>query len=279
MAVELSITIVKYRADELFSRCLESITRFCKTINYEIIIVDNSPTPVEIKTPVIYYWTGKNTGFAAGQNWAISRAKGRYILMLNSDTELTSGSVQKLIAYAKRSPKVGIVCPKIIFPGGEIDQPVRGPLTFQAALSSFFGFGSDKFKLNNWRPRKPQVVERVAFTAVLIRRAVIKSVGLLDTNFKMYFEDADYCQRIQQSKWIIVYLPQASIIHSGGGSSVANYYYALKQFVRSFNYYYDKHEASRHNLPVNLLFKIGIGLYWVKGVFAKLIDNQKRISY
>lgn len=192
--MEISIIIVNYKTPELTRAAIASIKKYPPKVSYEIIIIDNSKD---------------NVGFARGNNKGIRKAKGKFVLLLNSDTEVKMGSIDKLYEFAKSHPDAGAVAPKLLNPDGSIQASCfKLPTVFKA---------SEKYA-----PKNNQVVDVAVMAAFLITPECLQRVGLLDEKYFMYFEDFDYCRRIKAAGLKVYYLADAEIVHIHGASRGAN---------------------------------------------------------
>jgi hypothetical protein len=213
----------------------------------EVIVIDNASDDGSAKMvrdefpDVRLVENESNRGFPAANNQGIAAAKGRYVLLLNPDTEIVHGALTKLIAFADRHPDVGMVGPQLLNSDGSVQssrrrfptlataflestwiQPcivalraraVVGPLTapLRRVLESYYV--SD-------RPDDiVQDVDWITGAAMLARREAIKEVGLMDEGFFMYSEEPDWCWRFREAGWRVVYLPTAQVVHHVGKSS------------------------------------------------------------
>src|SRR5258708_4283169 len=199
-SVEVSIIIVNYKTPKLTKDCVESIKKSLPKVPYEIIVIDNSID---------------NIGFEKAKNKGIKKAKGRYILLVNSDTIVKKGGRDKLYDFAKIHDDAGVVAPKLLNTDGSIQPSVfRFPTIAKAIEQYFFG---KKNLLDKYIP-ETQTVEVAVMAAFLITPKAIEQVGLLNEKYFMYFEDFDYCRRVAKAGLKIYYLPTAEIIHIHGAS-------------------------------------------------------------
>jgi N-acetylglucosaminyl-diphospho-decaprenol L-rhamnosyltransferase len=169
----------------------------------------------------------QNVGFTIGNNQAIARAGGRYLLLLNPDTELLPGALPSMVAYLDARPEIGVVGPQLLNP----DRTVQSSRRRFPTLSTAF---LESTVLQQWWPnnetlRRYYVLDRtdgetldvdwVVGACLMVRREAIAQVGVLDEGFFMYSEEMDWCYRLKQAGWCVVYLPAAQVIHYGGQSS------------------------------------------------------------
>jgi GT2 family glycosyltransferase len=259
----LSIIVLSFNTKDLLEKTLGSIP---KNSMYEVIVVDNasqdgSAAMVSAKFPhVKLIKLKKNIGFAAGNNVGIKQAKGRYIMLLNSDTEIVADGIELMLDYLNSHPQVGIITPKVLLPDGSIDLAChRGmptpwnAFTYFSKLESLFPqtrlFGGYHQSYQDFN--SIHEVEATAATAMIIKKLVIDKVGLLDEQFFLYAEDLDWCLRVGSAGFSIIYFPRAIVLHhksrSGkktGDSQVrrqsqAHFYDTMKQF-------YQKHYLKRY---------------------------------
>jgi N-acetylglucosaminyl-diphospho-decaprenol L-rhamnosyltransferase len=167
-----------------------------------------------------------NRGYTGGNNDGIAAAAGRYVLILNPDTQVIGDALSTLVTYAEAHPDVGVVAPQLLNPDGSVQPSRRRFPTLTTALfeSTWLqsmaprGVLRDYYMLDRSDDETLQVDWAVG-ACLLVRREVIDQVGPLDEGFFMYSEELDWCRRIKQAGWKIVYLPKAQVIHHMGKSS------------------------------------------------------------
>lgn len=240
MAIDCSIIIVSYNVADLLAACLDSILASDITLDgsdtalphIEIIVVDSASSDhavsmVQENYPqVTLLAQSENVGFTAGNNIGLESAQGRYLFLLNPDTELIRQALSEMIAYLEAHPSVGIVGPHTLNSDGSTQSSRR---RFMSKRLAFFE--------STWlQPYAPQRwlddyyiadaaddavldVDWVQGSALLARRAVYEQIGGLDTGFVMYFEEQDWCKRTKEAGWRVTYLGTAQVTHHGGKSS------------------------------------------------------------
>jgi GT2 family glycosyltransferase len=228
----VSILIVTYNSRAVLSACLASIAAETR-LPYEIIMVDNvsqddTITLVRTHYPQIVLIRNKrNVGFAVAVNQASQMARGGYLLLLNPDTLVHEGAVDRLVAYLDSHPAVGICAPRVLAADGHIR---HNCFAFETPWSMFwFGVGVGPLRrLRDWMLRRnrwditaaaPQVVEAVTGAAMLVRRELFERLGGLDERFFMYCEDGDFCLRARRAGWRTMLVPDAVVTHFGGAST------------------------------------------------------------
>lgn len=223
--IDVSIIIVNFNTKKLVEDCVASIKRNIKKVSYEIIVVDNdSDEKLEKLEKVKFIYNKSNLGFAKANNQGIKLAKGRNILLLNSDTLVSRGSIDKLVEFADQTPDAGVIVPRLYNINGSIQSSCFRFPTVSLALKQYF-FNGGKL-LDKYFPRseKPTLVDVAVMAAFLITPQALKKVGKLDEKYFMYFEDFDYCQRIHKANLKIYYLPSADVVHIHGASGGVNKY-------------------------------------------------------
>lgn len=223
------LSIVNYNTKSLTINCLKSITTKKWNNNFEIWVVDNasidgSREVIKKTFPQINLIENKtNVGFARAHNQVLSNAKGSYFFVVNSDCEIRERVLDDMIRFMEDSPLCGISSCKILGFDGKL-QPNGGDLPVGAALINwlfnleFLGLKSS-FHIND--PTYYINVHEVGWVSgnfMVIRDAVLESVGQFSGDYFMYFEDAELCLRAKKKGFKIMINPKVSIKHLSGGS-------------------------------------------------------------
>ncbi len=295
--VDLSIIIVNWNVCDLLRRCLRSIldTR-CSML--EVIVVDNASTDgsvemVRTEFPGVHLIANAdNRGFPAANNQGIAVARGRYVFLLNPDTEVLDDALATMVAFTDAHPDVGVVGPQLLNPDGGVQSSRR---RFPTLLTAFF----ESTWLRPYPPRSPlqggscpyaprglleryyvldrpddatQDVDWVDGAALMARQEAIQQVGVMDEGFFMYSEELDWCRRFREAGWRVVYLPEARIIHHRGKSSeqvvAAKHIHFQTSKVRYFRKYHGcvAAESLRLFLLGNYAWQLGLeGAKWLLG--------------
>lgn len=233
--LHLSIIILNFNTKDLLRDCLQSVLKSKKnSFTFEIIVVDNASTDgsaVMVKKEFVQVkliQSNKNVGFAAGNNLALKKATGRYILFLNSDAQVKSTAFKKMINFMDSDPKIGAATAKTILVSGGMDPDChRSFPTPWASISYFMGleklfpksrfFGQyHKFYLNLNRPHE---IDAGFGTFMFVRKKVLDQVGNWDENYFFYGEDLDLFYRIKEAGWKVMFYPEPLVIHHKGASS------------------------------------------------------------
>jgi N-acetylglucosaminyl-diphospho-decaprenol L-rhamnosyltransferase len=241
--VDLSIIIVAYNGEQLLHATLASLVRYTHDITYELIVVDNSPAPGIAPLSQTFpqarlIRNAKNQGFAAANNVGLRNSEGRYVALLNPDTLLHDDALSVLVHWLDSNAQAGAVAPRLLQPNGQL-QPYSygGAPTPTYLLRRIWSRARGRY-LHQWAGSEPQVVDWVAGTCMVVRRAAVEAVGGLDERFFLYFEDVDWGWRLRHAGWQVVFLPSVAITHIGGGSGAAqtsdHYDQSLRRFYAKY---------------------------------------------
>jgi GT2 family glycosyltransferase len=260
--VDVSIIIVSYNTKKYTLDCIKSVQNEGSSLKKEIIVIDNGSSDGSCEairnlqlsiTNFQLIRNKKNLGFAKANNQGIKKAKGRYILLLNSDTQVERNSVKKLIAFAESKGDAGVVGARLLNSDGSIQGSVfRFPTIFRALRQYWLG---EKRILDKYYPKgdKYAAVESVVMAAFLITPLAMKKVGMLNEKFFMYFEDLDYCKRANGVGLKVYYLPSALVYHYHGASGKGRKKLQRERLIRSSKIY---HGLVKHYL-INLIIWSG----------------------
>jgi len=242
--IDVSIIIVSYNARVDLERCLESLRASPPSASHEIIVVDNQSSDGSVEAAakwprVRVIETGANIGFARATNVGIRASGGANLLLLNSDTVVPPGAIDRLLAELARDPDVAVVGPRLIDAAG------RAELSYGRMIGPFNELRQ------KMRSRRPALVERltrrrhspdwVSGACLLVRRVDADSVGLLDERFFMYTEDVDFCAAIRRRGRRIVFTPDVEVVHLRGRSVAAVPAATAAAYRRSQIAFYEKH--------------------------------------
>jgi GT2 family glycosyltransferase len=224
--VELSIVILTWNSEHLLGKCLSSIRENTTTVDHEIIIVDNNSTDgtrtllksVDPEGSYNVILNRQNRGVGPARNQGIELATGKYILILDVDTIVTSGAIDELTDYLEQNARCGLVAPKLTDMEGNLQLTCRKFPTLGGKFLRRIPFKWAQRLLKNeemrdWDHASPRKVDYVIGACQLIRKSVIEKVGLLDENIFYGPEDIDFCLRVWQAGYEVVYNPEAVIIH------------------------------------------------------------------
>jgi N-acetylglucosaminyl-diphospho-decaprenol L-rhamnosyltransferase len=281
---DLTIVIVSWNVGELLRRCLQSI--LATELDVEVVVVDNasidgSPEMVRAAFPQVRLIANdENRGFTAANNQGLAVAQGRCLLLLNPDTEVVADALATMVQYLEAHPAVGALGPRLLFPDGR-QQPSRRrfPTLATALVESTViqeWWAENRILRRYYMADTPddavQPVDWVVGACLLVRRDVYEQVGGLDEGFFMYSEELDWCKRIKDAGWEVVYLPTATVIHHEGKSSEQVVPARHIRFQTSKVRYFRKHhgwpqaETLRWFLLATYVYQLAReGLKWLVG--------------
>jgi asparagine synthase (glutamine-hydrolysing) len=231
---DLSVVVASWNTRDRLRSCLESVSRRLATVDHEVIVVDNAskdgsaemvaesfPSVRLIRNPA-------NAGFGRANNQAMRLARGRWLLLLNSDTVLTDDSVADLLRTLDRDAReggplagVGLAHCRLEFPDGRLQHTAYRFPTLRRALFEGLGlykltsadFAAETLLAGYWDHATERDVDWVAGSFMLLPREVFEATGGFDERFFMYGEDLEWCYRIRDRGWRIRFFPRAAIIH------------------------------------------------------------------
>jgi GT2 family glycosyltransferase len=288
---DVSIIIVNYNTISLLRDCLTSLMqtecRVCELIVVDNASADGSAEMVASEFPgVVLVRNRQNAGFSKANNQGMKLAKGKYLLLLNSDTVVRAGAVEIMAEFLDSQAAVGAVTCKLLNADGTIQASISnrpGPVLLffrllgvsrlvsgdraRRWLSRTCGFFLGKTIRSYLAPYtahdSPVEVENISGACMMLRREVVQQVGFLDEGFFMYFEDMDYCVRLQNAGWKMYYLPQGEIIHLGGMSSGGRMRNYSVHSYRALFHFYRKHFSHAMVVTVRSMVVTTSSLRWV----------------
>ena len=272
--VNVSIIIVSFNTKDLLRACLAAVAAG------EVIVVDNGSSDGSVEMVkkefpgVTLIANSQNRGFAAANNQGLKRARGRYMLLLNSDTEVPPGAIGEVTRFMDEHPDIGVTGAKLMLPNGRMDPAChRGFPTPWAAVAYFTGFEKafphsrffGEYHQGYKTMNEPHQIDSPSGAFYFVRREVYESVGPLDEDYFMYGEDLDWSYRIKQKGWKIYFYPRVTVLHHKKQSGRASTDPALRKQTQQYFYdtmklFYKKHYSHRYSWLVTKLVELGIGL-------------------
>lgn len=229
---DLSIITVSWNVRDLLRDCIRSVDAGRGQLHLEMIVVDSASSDGSVDMiKQEFPWveliaSEENLGFPGGNNVGIARAKGRNILLLNPDTVILDDALQVMVHYIDQHVDIGALGAKILNPDLSIQSSRRRFPTMLTAIfeSTWLESVAPSAILRDYYTRdlpddESADVDWVTGACLMVPRLVIDQVGPLDEEYFMYSEELDWCRRIKDAGWRVLYLPQAQIIHHVGKSS------------------------------------------------------------
>jgi GT2 family glycosyltransferase len=266
----VSIILVNFNGIAVILNCLASIQRHLMPGEYEVIVVDNQSTDgsvdaiAEAFPQVQLLLAPRNDGFGAGNNLGAKAAQGEFLLLLNSDTEISSNILSPLLAMADRNGEIGILGPQLRNPDASFQISTSPAISLQgeaAAVKLIRQYERDPESVVQ-QFSTPQAVDIVVGAAMLIRRSLFESLGGFDEDYFMYFEESDLCQRAREAGWQVWYIPEVQVMHIKGASTQQQASPMRLEYRRSQLLYYQKHRPLWEQLIVRVYLIMKFGLIW-----------------
>lgn len=290
--MELSIVIVNKDTPKITANAVNSAIKTIVKTSFEVIVVDNSENKNNVLkmnlSNVRIIKDVENKGFGHACNIGAKKARGEFLLFLNSDTILFKETVEKALRFFKQQSKfkkIGALGVRQLLENGKLDAGCKRG--FPTPLNSLYYFlGLSKMFPNSKRfgAYQQTFVEEKAVVEVdcisgafmLIKKQVFSLVGGFDQDYFLYGEDVDLCYRLKQNGFKNIYYGKVFFLHFKGQSGKKDLK-ALKSFYKSMEIFYLKHYKKRYCFFVYWLVKLGIALkLWIaKRKFKKQVGKLK----
>jgi hypothetical protein len=265
-------------------KCLHAVQADKNAGQFDIHVVDNASGDQTLALLAERFPSVKvlanhdNVGFSRACNQVIPSTTGTYVLLLNPDTEVKGDAISSLLNFMEAHPQCGAVGPKVLNPDGSLQLACRR--SFPSPLAAFCRltylskvFPQSKlfsqYNLTYADPDHSLEVDALSGSCMMVRRAAIDQVGLLDEDIFMFGEDIDWCWRMKEANWRIIYLPEAVIYHLHGASSRLRPVGATIDLHKGMEVFYRKHLAPKYWAPFNTLVYAAI---WMRAACFILIN-------
>ncbi|MDP3971192.1 MAG: glycosyltransferase family 2 protein [bacterium] len=275
--MDLSIIIVSWNVRDHLRDCLASIYKYTTGLDYEVFVVDNDSHDGSAdmvakdfqQTHLIR--NKKNRGFGAANNQALSRAKGRYILFLNDDTEIQDNILQRLVSkYDSETRNIGMIGCRLVNPDGSQQDSIRAfPTAFDQTaillkMHHIFPWLISGYMQKKFDYSKEQAVDQVMGAFMLMPKKLLDKFGSFDETFFAWFEEVDLQKRLQNEGYDVLYTPEVKCIHVKGASfKQLRKPKAQKIFNHSMRYYFKKNNSLLSYLWIAIVQPISIFFSYV----------------
>lgn len=297
--MDLSIIIISYNTRSLLEKCLNSVIKSLEEtkIKAEIIVVDNESTDgskeyvksliinglselTRSKKQSVNPLTGnkiliklienkENLGFGKANNQGIEEARGEYVLLLNSDTEVLDRAIEKLFSFAKKNKQIDFVGGKLFNIDGTA-QPSCGPFFSLLVVFAQIFLRGDKLRLIRFSPSRTKEVDWISGACILAKKKCLEEISGFDENFFMYMEEVELCYRAKKKGFRVFFFPGAHFTHLGTGSSQGKTEPIINLY-RGFLYFYEKHRSEAEIIILKIMLKLKAGLSYFLGL---IFNNQ-----
>ncbi|MEQ9259275.1 MAG: glycosyltransferase family 2 protein [Roseovarius sp.] len=227
--MDLSIVIVNWNTRALLRDCLRSVEAGLGRLEAEILVVDNasedgSAEMIRHAFPAVrLIESPRNLGFAGGNNLALRQARGRHVLLLNTDTLVHGTVLPAAVAWLDRHPQAGVMGPRVLNADGSVQPSCSAFPSLRHLAMQTLGLTRmarwDGYRMTGWNRSEERRVEVISGAAMFVRAAAIREVGLLDEAFFFYGEETDWCRRFARAGWDLVFAPIPEITHFGNGAA------------------------------------------------------------
>jgi GT2 family glycosyltransferase len=280
--MKLSIVILCWNDLKVIGDCLQSIYAGTRSTEFEVIVSDNGSTDgsveyVRTNFPQVHLLENRqNLRFAKGNNVGIRASRGEYVLILNPDTIVHDGALDKMVAFADKHPEAGASGCQVVNIDGSYQEHVRPLPTIRSEWMSTLRLGklaylSDWFNPGiyvGWKGEGERAVGWLAGCFVLVKGELLKSLGGFDEQFFYYYEDTDLCRRIWAAGHKVLYTSDFAITHLKGYSTKQRFPlgFELDKYVTRYRYFYkcDGRRGVRRCRHVSLAWlmsrRLGLGL-------------------
>lgn len=269
----LGIIIISFNVRKLLKECLESIARETRRTRHEIWVIDNHSRDDSVRMlkesfpQVRLIENSENLGFTRANNQAIANCRCDLILLLNPDTVIQEGALDKMVRFMDENPNVGAAGCRVLNEDGTLQLACRRSIpTPKAAFYKLSGLSRlfphskvmARYNLTYLDPNTTHEVDAVSGAFLLIRREVVDRIGMLDEDFWIFGEDIDWCIRTKKAGWKVMYYPDARILHYKGVGCGTNRPKTGYEFYRAMYLFHKKHFAKNCSPVTNGLIYVGI---------------------
>jgi GT2 family glycosyltransferase len=270
--IDVTVSIVSSGDVALLGACLDSIPLAAGASAVETVVVDNAvgiAAAVADSHPAVdVIAAGLRRGFGANHNLACARARGRYVFILNDDTVLDPGCIDRLRRFMDQNTAVAAAGPRLRHGDGRVQPsafhfptPARvAATTVTLQRAGWIMSGGDRIRRVDW----------IHGAAMMVRRDALEQAGGLDEGFYMYLEDVDLCRRLRDRGWEIAFFPRAGLVHHENSSTAGVPSRRIYQHARSRGIYARKHHGRTGERAVQALTA---ATFLARSVFARVLPG------
>ncbi|MCX6834958.1 MAG: glycosyltransferase family 2 protein [candidate division Zixibacteria bacterium] len=292
---EISAIVIVYNGIEFLPDCLRTLTDDLRFTSYELILVDNGSADGSVEYLETHYplarlvENGTNLGFAKAVNIGMEMARGEYLYILNQDLRFRSDATRTLLERLKTEPALGMIGPGYVYFDGRPHKSARALPTyrhvFYRALFLDRTFPHHR-EFSHWRMgwfdhKDEMYVDQPMGAVMLIPRGMVKKIGYMDESFPILFNDVDYCRRLKDHGYRLLYYPKATVEHHVGAST-SKRPYRMKIISHFSMYRYLKKYARWYEYPVlwacGVLLLIGLAISLVGGFVRRKFISTRSFS-
>ncbi len=281
-SIPATVIILAYNTPDLLLRCLRSFYDGIHSRGWQIIVVDNGsdedirPLTAGRFDAVEVIRSECNLGFAAGNNLGLRRAKGDFVILINSDVIARAETLESLVSSLSEVRQAAAMSPGLLAADGSPQAFAFGlgaspGYLIRRGVCSILGFGA----LHDWSIEELMEVEWVSAACLCVRRNVVQQIGELDERFPLYFEDTDWCMRMRAAGWKVLYNPQLTVIHLGGATEPHRSVQRQDLYYRSLVLFCGKHYGRLWQYLIRALLLPYRGLIALRSL---ILGNTRKID-
>ncbi len=229
-AIDVTAILVNYNTRDLLRPCIDALRKSAAGLSLQIVIVDNASrdgSPEVLRSDfaeceLIVNTT--NVGFGRANNQAVERARGRHLLLLNTDAFVAAETVVDTVRHLDAHPRVGLLGVRLVGRDGGLQPSCRyfptpwNEFLVHAGLTRWFPRARLVDDMD-WDHASPRECDWVPGCYYLVRRSVVDQVGLFDPRYFLYYEEVDHCRAVKAAGWKVLYYPFTTVVHIGGESA------------------------------------------------------------
>ena len=289
----VSVVVVNHDAGSLLTQCIQVALQQAQ----QIVVIDNASSDSSLLELETHFSTenrlqvvrlNNNVGFAAGCNVGLAASTQPYILFLNPDCVLSTGSLQRMVQVMESDPCIGMAGGYLVNPDGSEQGGGRRaiPTPWRALVRAFGLYHLEKYwpqlffdfhLAKQPLPHTPIEVEAISGALMLVRREAIADVGSWDENYFLHCEDLDWCMRFKQKNWKIVFVPDAPATHFQGTCSRSRPFFVAWHKHKSMLRFYHKFFRHQYSGILMGLVTLGVWLRFVAIVMFYAVRNCYRM--
>jgi hypothetical protein len=251
----LSVVIPSWNTKDYLARCLATLAAAEKPAT-EVIVVENASSDGSLEllrtqhAGIVLIANEKNEGFARACNQGMRVARGRYVLLLNTDTELAPDALARLVRFLDEHPEYGAAAPRLVHADGRTQRTVQEfptlatALFFSTPLERWFPGSRElrRYFMRAWDQESSRDVDQPPAAVLLLRKSMLDQVGLFDESLWLFYNDVDLAKRMRAAGWKTRYLAEARVLHHVGGST-SKFADFVATWQRDRLRYYRKHHG------------------------------------
>ena len=261
--MDISIIIVTWNTKNLLQKCLDSIYKTIHDITFEVIVIDNASeddTVVMLRgnfPHITLLKNSQNLGFGAANNQGLQIMRGRYALLLNSDTVLTIHAVEELFAFMETHPESAMACGQLLNSDGSKQNSIASfpsLLTLMTNMPLLEYLFPKRYPSKRYNYEKPIEVDSGIGACLLVRKKAIDEVGMFDERYFFFFEETDWAYQMKKAGWKIFHIPTAFIYHFQGQSIGRNVRSRIEFYRSRYLFFRKWHRRAYYLLISSVIF-------------------------